>query len=206
MKNLLNNLIFRDKAPGNSAPLRGRLLFLLAGMFLVWGFQPAQAVVSEWTSIPSPLDSGCDISLVVSGSLTASSSEPIQDQTFTGDLTLGGSTTTSSSSSLIEASSTSSTETDPAFDKVALALDLPATNSTVPDSSSNFAPTDPFFDMGNIVLFPTDSVSALDSSNINMLEIIAVPEPSMWGLASAGFAVLLLTRKMLGNRTAWQIG
>ena len=208
----------------NHLSQRSLTLVLVGLVATLLSVQPAQAVVSTWTSVtPSP-DSGCDIALIVGGSLTADSSESGQEQVFAEASKVGGSliftARTTGSSSTLQLGQTSDAQSTAAglstltLGKVALALNLPVNAFTANRTDAAFAAI-----IGNAVSLSPNSYSSLVSSvnplsldegsdllssnNETTLEIIAVPEPATsWTMIVGGFCLLLSVQRMRRSRTA----
>jgi hypothetical protein len=206
----------------NHLPQHALTLVLVGLVATFLSVQPAQAVVSTWTSVtPSP-DSGCDIALIVGGSLTADSSDIGHDQVFAEASKIGGSliftarTTGSSPLQLGQPSGdplTSNGLSPLTLGKVSLALNLPVNAFTANRTDSAFAAI-----IGNAVSLSPNSYSSLvsplsqlslddgsdllSSNNGTTLEIIAVPEPATWAMIVGGFGLLLSVQRMRRVRAA----
>jgi len=202
---------------------RGLTLVLMGLVATFLSVQPAQAVVSTWTSVTPTADSGCDISLIVGGSLAADASESGQEQVFADASKLGGSLiftarTTGNSSALQLGQTSGDPLTSTGFStltlgKVALALNLPVNAFTANSTDLAFAKV-----IGNAVSLSPNSFSymvspvstlslddgadLLSSNNDTTLEIIAVPEPATWAMIVGGFGLLLSVQRMRRSRTA----
>ena len=202
---------------------RGAALLLVGVAATFLGVQPARAVVSTWESISSSVDSGCDISLIVSGALTAGSAGVVQDQAFADVSVTGGSLILAANgtrgsftlqvghptgdASTIVASSTLT------LGKVAMALKLPTNTFTSKSADSSLSIVG-----GNVVSLSSKPFSnlALSASELSLddgsdilsgdngatLEILAVPEPATWAMIMGGMGLLLGVQKMRRNRVA----